>query len=72
MSSSLADVTGDALIGDVLAAHPLAAKVIEKYFGNTCFTCPGVKNETIAFGAMMHGLKPEPIVQELRGLPEAE
>jgi len=29
----------DMVIGDVLKADPKAIKVIEKYFGQGCFTC---------------------------------
>ena len=72
MSKSLATVTAEAVIGDVLTAHPLAVQIIEKYFGNGCFTCPGMKIESISFGAMMHGMDPDPIVQALRELPDVE
>ena len=58
----------DMLIGDVVKAHPEAEKVIAKYFGGGCFTCPGIRMESISFGAMMHGLDPEPIVKELNEL----
>ena len=72
MPKSLANISAEALIGDVLAAHPLAAGVIEKYFGGVCLTCPGTKMETIAFGAKMHGLDPAPVLKELRELPDVE
>ncbi|MCL4459345.1 MAG: DUF1858 domain-containing protein [Chloroflexi bacterium] len=58
----------DMIIGDVLKAHPGAEKVIEKYFGSGCFTCPGMRMESISFGAMMHGLDPDIIVKELNEL----
>ncbi len=60
--------TKDSLIGDVINSSPAAMKVIEKYFGNGCFTCPGVKMESISFGAMMHNMDPEKIVKELNEL----
>ena len=56
------------VIGDVLKANPNATKVIEKYFGTGCFTCPGMKMESITFGALMHNLDPEVIVKELNEL----
>lgn len=62
--------TKDSLIGDVINSNPSAKNVIEKYFGNGCFTCPGVKMESIAFGAMMHNMDPEKIVEELNKLEE--
>lgn len=55
-------------IGEVISKHPGAEKVIEKYFGQGCFTCPGIKMESIAFGAMMHGVDAEVIVKELNEL----
>lgn len=58
----------DMVIGDVLKANPAAIKVIEKYFGTGCFTCPGMKMESISFGAMMHNMDPEVIVKELNEL----
>ncbi|HYA91217.1 MAG TPA: DUF1858 domain-containing protein, partial [Thermodesulfobacteriota bacterium] len=48
----------DMVIGDILKANPAAIKVIEKYFGQGCFTCPGMKMESISFGAMMHNMDP--------------
>jgi len=56
------------VIGDVLKANPAAIKVIQKYFGQGCFTCPGMKMESISFGAMMHNMDPEVIVKELNEL----
>ena len=58
----------DMVIGDVLKANPNAIKVIEKYFGTGCFTCPGMNMESISFGAMMHNINPEVIVKELNEL----
>jgi hybrid cluster-associated redox disulfide protein len=55
-------------IGDVLKANPVAIKVIEKYFGTGCFTCPGMKMESVAFGALMHNIDPEVVVKELNEL----
>jgi hybrid cluster-associated redox disulfide protein len=58
----------DMIIGDILKADPGAIKVIEKYFGQGCFTCPGMKMESISFGAMMHHIDPKVIVKELNKL----
>jgi hybrid cluster-associated redox disulfide protein len=60
--------TKDTVIGDVLKENPKAIKVIEKYFGSGCFTCPGMKMESISFGALMHNIDPEVIVKELNEL----
>jgi hybrid cluster-associated redox disulfide protein len=58
-------VTKDSIIGEVIREVPGARKVIEKYFGNGCFTCPGINMESIAFGSMMHNLDPGKIVDEI-------
>ncbi|HAM52905.1 MAG TPA: hypothetical protein DCP92_20240 [Nitrospiraceae bacterium] len=60
--------TKDSVIGDVVKESSAAKKVIEKYFGNGCFTCPGINMESISFGSMMHNVDPEKIVCELNEL----
>jgi len=60
--------TKDSMIGEVVKSSPAARQVIEKYFGNGCFTCPGINMESISFGAMMHNMDPEKIVKELNEL----
>ena len=64
------EVTKDSLIGDVIKTVPGADKVIEKFFGNGCFTCPGINVESIAFGATMHNTDPEKVVEEIKQLLE--
>jgi iron-sulfur cluster repair protein YtfE (RIC family) len=64
------EITKDSIIGDVINNIPGADKVIEKYFGNGCFTCPGINMESIAFGSAMHNMAPETIVNELKKLVE--
>jgi len=66
------EVTRDSVIGDVIKAIPGAEKIIQKYFGTGCFTCPGINMESIAFGAAMHNMDPEKIVKEIKTLKEAE
>jgi hybrid cluster-associated redox disulfide protein len=60
--------TKDTIIGDIIKGNPKATKVIEKYFGQGCFTCPGMNMESISFGAMMHNIDPDTIVKELNDL----
>ena len=61
-------ITKDSNIGEVIKDNPEAMKVIEKYFGQGCFTCPGIKMESLSFGAMMHNIDPEVIVKEINEL----
>ncbi len=68
--ATIRKVTKDSTIGEVLKEHPGARKVIEKYFGNGCFTCPGINVESISFGAMMHNVDPEKIVKEINELED--
>ena len=68
MVGEKAKVTKDTLIGDVIRMSPEAKAVIEKYFGNGCFTCAGINVESLSFGAMMHNLDANKIVDELNAL----
>ncbi len=61
-------VTKDSMIGDVIKTVPGAREVIARYFGNGCFTCPGINVESISFGSMMHNLDPQKIVDEINAL----
>lgn len=58
-------ITKKSSIGEVFTKHPETEPVFQKYFGSGCFTCPGSKMEDIAFGAMMHNIAPEKIIDEL-------
>ena len=70
MSTTSQQVTKDSIIGDVIKMSTGARGVIEKHFGNGCFTCAGINVETIAFGSMMHNLDPEVIIKEINSLEE--
>jgi len=64
------EITKDSVIGELIKNVPGADQVIEKYFGNGCFTCPGINMESVAFGAAMHNMEPEKIVNEIKKLAE--
>ncbi|KPK30187.1 MAG: hypothetical protein AMK70_14635 [Nitrospira bacterium SG8_35_1] len=66
------EVTKDSVIGDVIKSVPGAEDVIRKYFGNGCFTCPGINMESIAFGAAMHNVDPEKVISDVRDLLEKD
>lgn len=61
-------ITRDTVIGEVLEIKPGAIEVIRKYFGEGCFTCPGINMESIDFGAMMHGVDPQQIIDEINAI----
>ncbi|MCX7918503.1 MAG: DUF1858 domain-containing protein [bacterium] len=61
-------ITKNTVIGEILKVCPEAERVIAKYFGTACFSCPGMKMESIEFGAMMHNLDPNLIVAEINAI----
>jgi len=63
-----AKVDKNTIIGDVIKINPEVRKVIERHFGNGCFTCPGINMESIGFGSMMHNLDPQVIVDEINAV----
>ena len=64
------EVTKESFIGDVIKNVPGAEDVIRKYFGNGCFTCPGINVESIAFGSTMHNVDPEKVIADIKKLTE--
>ena len=63
-------VTKDMLIGNILRDKPEAKRVIEKYFGDGCFTCPGMMWESLSFGAAMHNRIVEDMLEEINKLED--
>jgi len=58
-------ITKEAIIGEVIERHPETERVFKKHFGSGCFTCPGAKNEDIAFGSMMHNVELDTVLAEI-------
>lgn len=63
-------VTGDTLIENVINRSPEARSILERHFGNGCFTCPGIRVESLAFGAMMHNVDASKLVNEINAAEE--
>ena len=61
-------VNKDTLIGDILKNYPQAKEVIQKYFGKGCFTCPGINMESLSFGATMHSVDVNKMVDEINSV----
>lgn len=57
----------DTVIGELVRQYPVAKEVLRKRFGEGCFTCPGFNTETLAQGAMMHGVELADLISELEG-----
>ncbi len=53
------------MIGAVMEQYPSTIGVFKKWFGQGCFSCPGAKNEDIAFGSMMHNVELDKVLGEL-------
>jgi len=53
------------VIGAMVDAYPATREVLRKRFGEGCFTCPGFATETLAQGAMMHGVDVNDLLAEL-------
>lgn len=68
MTQDKISISGDSIIGEVVERVPGAVAVIEKYFGNGCLECPGVDEETINFGSIMHGVSAQAVVGDLKAL----
>ncbi len=58
-------ITKKSTIGEIFSKYPETEPVFQKYFGSGCFTCPGSKTEDVQFGAMMHNVEPQQIIDEL-------
>jgi hypothetical protein len=63
-----AKVDKNTIIGEAIKADPQVKDVIQRHFGNGCFTCPGINMESIGFGSMMHNLDPQVIVDEINAV----
>ncbi|MDO8281213.1 MAG: DUF1858 domain-containing protein [Thermodesulfovibrionia bacterium] len=65
------EITKNSVIGDLIKEVPGADAVIKKYFGNGCFTCPGINVESITFGSAMHNVDPEKLIAEIKALQKS-
>lgn len=60
----VAVITKDAIIADVVRAHPEAITVFLRH-GLHCVGCAMAQFDTIASGARSHGVNPEYVVKDL-------
>ena len=58
-------INKDMLIGDIIKLYPKAKEIIEKFFWEGCFTCPGINIESLSFGATIHSVDINKIVDEI-------
>jgi hybrid cluster-associated redox disulfide protein len=57
-------IHGQMTIGECLRLHPATAAVFRRY-GMECTSCQGIHSETIAAGAINHGIPPDQLVAAL-------
>lgn len=58
-------ITKEMFIGTVLREYPDTIRVFRKYFGKSCFDCPGQDHEDIEFGSAMHNADMDAVLNEL-------
>ena len=58
-------VTKDTIIGDILDINAEAAAPIFFGMGMHCLGCPASQGESIAEAAMVHGIDPDALVDEI-------
>ena len=64
-TGSTVQLTSEQLIGAMVEQYPATKEVLRRRFGEGCFTCPGFATETLAQGAMMHGIDMQALLTEL-------
>lgn len=64
------NINKDMTIGELLDKYPEARKVIQKYFGKHCFNRAGMRMESFALGAMIHGADINEMVREIQQVCE--
>ena len=57
----MSQITGETLIGAIVREHPEACEVLFS-IGMHCLGCPASQMESLAEAAMVHGYKPEDVV----------
>ena len=60
----LKEVTKDMLIGEILQADATVAPILMAS-GMHCIGCPASQGESIAEAAMVHGIDPDALVDEI-------
>jgi hypothetical protein len=71
-SGERARLTADDVIGTIVERYPITKEIFRQRFGEGCFTCPGFATETLAQGALMHGVEVRNLIAELEGVLAAE
>ena len=67
----MAKVTKDTMIGELLQIDPNIAPVLLN-IGMHCLGCPSSQMETIEEAAMVHGIDPDDLVEDINGFLEQD
>lgn len=67
----MARVTKDTMIGELLQIDPNIAPVLLN-IGMHCLGCPSSQMETIEEAAMVHGIDPDDLVEDINGFLEQD
>ena len=65
----MAQITKDTIIGDILDIAPETAPIFLS-IGMHCLGCPSSQMETIAEAAMVHGIDPDDLVNDINDFIE--
>lgn len=65
----MAKVTGDTMIGELLQIDSNIAPMLLN-IGMHCLGCPSSQMETIAEAAMVHGIEPDSLVEDINNFLE--
>jgi len=57
-------ITKQTTLHQAIKANPEASKTFDSY-GMGCKSCSGARNETVEWGATMHGVDPDELVKKL-------
>ena len=67
----MARVTKDTMIGELLQIDPNIAPVLLN-IGMHCLGCPSSQMETIEEAALVHGIDPDDLVEDINGFLEQD
>ena len=60
----MADITKEMTIGEILRTNPDVAPVLMEA-GMHCLGCPSAQGESLEEAAMVHGIEPDALVNEI-------
>ena len=65
----MADITRDMTIGEILRTNPNVAPILMEA-GMHCLGCPSAQGESLEEAAMVHGIDPDDLVNDINDFIE--